>query len=159
MKIEVKFEGAREIERALADLPRATAKAVTRRALKKVLEPVADTADAYTEHFNIAVGTKLSPRQRGQARGDFAGNVVTMYVGPTQEDGSHAPHAHLIEFGTGPRFHKSGKYVGYVTPQPFMRPAWDAWSPKMLDELGRLMWAEIEKTVARRAARAAKADG
>lgn len=155
----MKFDGGREIERALAELPRATSKAVSRRAIKKVLEPVADTADAYTEHFNIAVGTKLSPRQRGMARSDFAGKVVTMYVGPVQEDGSHAPHAHLIEFGTGPRAHKSGKYVGFVTPQPFMRPAWDAWSPRMLEELGRLMWIEIEKAVARRAKKAAKAGG
>lgn len=159
MSISLKFEGGREIEKALAQLPRSTAKSVTRRVLKKVLEPVRNSADAYSEHFNIVVGTRLSPRQKGLARGDFAGHVVSMYVGPVQEDGSHAPHAHLIEFGTAPRSHKSGKYVGFVSPQPFMRPAWDAWSPRMLEELGRLMWEEIEKTVARRAARAAKAAG
>lgn len=33
-------------------------------------------------------------------------------------------HGHLIEFGTGPRYHeKSGKYVGATPAQPFMRPA------------------------------------
>lgn len=31
-----------------------------------------------------------------------------------------APHAHLVEFGTGPRFHKStGKYVGEMPANPF----------------------------------------
>ncbi len=157
MKLSMKVDGWRDIERALADLPRSTAKSVTRRVLKKVLDPVRDAADAYTGEFAIAVGTRLSPRQRGMARGDFAGAVVSMYVGPTQEDGSHAPHAHLIEFGTGPRYWKSGKFTGHVTPKPFMRPAWDAMEPGMLDDLGRLMWVEIEKTVARRAARASKA--
>lgn len=157
MAVKLEFKGGREMERALAELPRSTAKAVVRRVLKKTLAPVADAADAYSEHFQIAVGTRLSPRQRGLARSDFAGHVVTMYVGPVQEDGSHAPHAHLVEFGTGPRHHKSGKFTGIMPPDPFLRPAWDAFSPTLLPELGRLMWEEIEKTVARRAARAAKA--
>lgn len=143
------------MERALAALPRSTAKGVVRRVLKKTLEPVRDVADAYSAHFPIAVTSRLAPRQRGIARGDFVGKIVTMYVGPTEQDGSHAPHAHLIEFGTAPRFHASGKYVGAVSPDPFMRPAWDQYRGKILEELGRLMWVEIAKSVARRQARAA----
>jgi len=35
-----------------------------------------------------------------------------------------APHAHWIEFGTGPRYQKkTGKYVGSVPARPFFRPA------------------------------------
>jgi hypothetical protein len=41
-------------------------------------------------------------------------------------------------------------------PQPFMRPAWDAESRATLDRLAALMWAEIEKTAARQARRAAR---
>jgi len=37
-----------------------------------------------------------------------------------------APHSHLVEFGTDDRYHKSGKYVGKMPMQPFLRPAWDA---------------------------------
>ena len=144
------------MERALAQLPRGTAKGVARRVVKKVLKPVRDTADSYSEAFNIAVTSKLSPRQAGMARGDRGRSLVTMYVGAVSQDGSHAPQAHLIEFGTGPRFHRSGKFVGSVSPDPFMRPAWDAHKGQMLEELGRLMWIEIEKTVARAAARAAR---
>lgn len=157
MSFSLKFSGGQDIERALAKLPSSTARRVTRQSLKQVLDPVRDMADALTEEFNVTVGPKLSPRQRSRARADFARSVVTMYVGPTQEDGSHAPHAHLIEFGTGPRFHANGKYVGYVTPEPFMQPAWDAHSATMLDELGRLTWIEIEKAVAREARKAARA--
>lgn len=156
MSISMKVEGFRDMERALAALPRGTAKGVVRRVLKKTLEPVRDTADMYSSAFPIAITSKLSPRQRGMARSDFAGNVVTMFVGPTAQDGSHAPHAHLIEFGTGPRYHESGKYVGAVSPDPFMRPAWDMHKATLLDSLGTYMWQEIEKTVARRAAKAAR---
>lgn len=157
MRVGFKVDGFRDMERALAQLPRSTAKGVVRRVLKQVLEPVQDTADAYSAQFQIAITSRLSRRQRAQAAADFVGRVVTMYVGPVTQDGSHAPHAHLIEFGTGPRHHKSGKYVGAVSPDPFMRPAWDAHEGQLLEELGRRMWIEIEKTVARAAARAERA--
>ena len=156
MSVKFEFEGGRKMERALAQLPRSTAKGVVRRTLKKTLEPVRDAADAFTGEFNIAVTSRLSRRQRRAARADFLGNVVSMYVGPTQEDGSHAPHAHLIEFGTGPRFHQSGKFVGAVSPDPFMRPAWDMHRRQLPKRLGELLWMEIEKSLARAAARAGR---
>lgn len=34
--------------------------------------------------------------------------------------------AHWFEFGTDPRFHKSGKYVGQITASPFFFPIWRA---------------------------------
>lgn len=35
-----------------------------------------------------------------------------------------APHRHLVEYGTGPRYQKkSGRYVGRMSAQPFMEPA------------------------------------
>ena len=37
-----------------------------------------------------------------------------------------APHSHLIEYGTGARYHKSGKYVGEVEANPYFRPAYDS---------------------------------
>lgn len=36
------------------------------------------------------------------------------------------PHAHLVEYGTEKRHHKSGKYVGYVNANPFVRRSIDA---------------------------------
>lgn len=156
MKVDFDVKGFRDMERALAELPRGTSKGVSRRVMKKVLDPVRDMADMLGP-FNVAVTSRLSRRQKSMARKtDFTSAVVSMYVGPVEQDGSHAPHAHLIEFGTGPRRHRSGKNVGAVTPDPFMRPAWDANKGGMLDKLGELMWTEIEKTVARRAAKAAR---
>ncbi len=39
---------------------------------------------------------------------------------------SLAPHDHLVEFGSKPRFTKSGKYTGIMPAHPFFRPAVDA---------------------------------
>jgi len=155
MSVGFTFEGGRDLERALGELARGTSKGAARRAAKKTLKPVADAADA--SHFEIAITSKLTPRQRARVRGDFAGNVLSMYVGPVDDDGQGAPHAHLIEFGTGPRFHEeTGKYVGAVMADPFMRPAWDMHSGDMLKRLGEHLWAEIEKSQRRNAAKAAR---
>ncbi|AUQ71036.1 HK97-gp10 family putative phage morphogenesis protein [Phaeobacter inhibens] len=154
MSMKMKIEGAGDIERALGALARGTAKGVTRRAMKKALQPVARAAEG--SPFVIAVTSKLAPRQKGRARRDQGRSKIAMYVGPVQQDGSHAPHAHLIEFGTGDRYHKSGKYVGAVMADPFMRPAWDANRERVLEILKREIWAEIEKTVARAARKAAR---
>ncbi len=155
MKTSFKVEGFREMEKALAQLPRGTAKGVTRRVLKKTLAPVQDVADAFSPHFQIVVTSRLESGQRRSARSDFGQAVVSMYVGPVSQDGSPAPHASLVEFGTGPRFQKSTlRYTGIMPPDPFMRPAWDINKGTMLKRLGELMWVEIEKSVARAARKA-----
>ncbi|MCI5095777.1 MAG: hypothetical protein MRY77_05645 [Rhodobacteraceae bacterium] len=155
MPIKMKIEGAGDIERALAELASGTAKGVARRAMKKALRPVAEAAEA--SPFAIAVTSKLTARQRSRSRKDRGPSKVALYVGPVQQDGSHAPHAHFIEFGTAPRLHSSGKHVGAVMAEPFMRPAWDSQSGTMVEILKRELWAEIEKAVARAARKAAKA--
>lgn len=155
MSMKLKIQGAGDIERALAELARGTAKGVTRRAMKKALQPVAKAAEA--SPFAIAVTSKLAASQRRGTGKDRGPNLISLYVGPVQQDGSHAPHAHLIELGTGPRYHKSGKYVGAVLADPFMRPAWDENRDQVLKILRREVWKEIEKTLARAARKAAKA--
>lgn len=154
MSVGFKVSGFREMEKALAKLPAGTAKGLTRRTLKKVLKPVAESADA--SMFQIGITSALIPEQRRGARADFARSVVSMYVGPVDDDGQGAPHAHLIEMGTGPRYHRNGKFVGAVMADPFMRPAWDAHKGKMLDRLGQEIWLQIEKSLARAAAKAAR---
>ncbi|KIC30056.1 hypothetical protein [Leisingera sp. ANG-M6] len=153
MSMKLKIEGAGDIERALAQFARGTSKGIGRRAMKKALKPVQRSAE--NSAFEIAITSKLSPRQRSRARGDQTRSKVSLYVGPVESDGSHAPHAHLIEFGTGPRRHASGKYVGAVLADPFLRPAWEANRQVMLQILRQQIWAEIEKAVERAARKAA----
>lgn len=156
MLMQLRIEGAGDIERALAELPRATAKSAMRRVMKKALQPVADAAEA--SPFVIAITSRLTPALRRRTRKDRGPNLITLYVGPVLSDGSHAPHSHLYEFGTAPRYHKkTGKYVGAQMADPFLRPAWDANRDAMLKILRREIWNEIDKALARAARKAAKA--
>lgn len=47
MSVSMEFTGGRDLERALAQLARGTAKGVARRSMKKELEPVAVLANAF----------------------------------------------------------------------------------------------------------------
>jgi hypothetical protein len=161
MVAQLRIEGSGDIERALVQLTRGQSKASGRRALKKVLKPVAATAETMVGgKFKVAVTSKLDKGQKRGARGDQGRNRVAMYVGPVQEDGSLAPHAHLYEDGTAPRYQKStGKFTGEMPANPFMRPAWDLYAPGMLEALGLEIRKDIEKVLARarrKALRAAK---
>jgi HK97 gp10 family phage protein len=144
----IKVEGLKEVQAALHELPKATAKNVIRRVLKSRGEPIADAArsrvpvDQGDLKRSIAVSTKLTRRQRGKHK-KFGPNDVEVFVGP----GAH-PQAHMQEFGTSKE-----------PAQPFMRPAWDQTRMDVLDGIAADLWTEIEKAVARRARKAAKAAG
>lgn len=158
MKVDMKFTGGMQIERALAELARGTAKGVGRRALKKELQPVADLANVFwpgSDDRVFKVGSRLTPTQRSGG-GRVGRSVINMYVGaPGGANGT--PEAHLLEFGTGPRFQtKTGRYTGSVAPTPMLQPAWEAFKPQMLRGLANTLRAEIQKTVARINARAGR---
>ena len=149
---KVKFEGLKELDRALAELPKSAAKAVLRRTLMKAGQPVADAAkgmapdDAETGGYDlknsITVGTKLSRRQtkihRKEFRNDKAFAEVFVGAGPI-------PSAHNQEFGN----------VNHG-PQSFMRPAWDGGKHEVLETIKTETWAEIEKSAQRLSRKAAR---
>lgn len=146
MSIKVKVTGLREVEKALANLPKATAKNVVRRVLKTRAQPIAEAArnlapvDEGDLQKSITVGTKLSKAQRGKHRKRTPG-TVEMFIGAGPN-----PQAHLQEFGTKD-----------MPPQPFMRPAWDGGKETLLAGIKDDLWTEIEKAVGRLAKKAAKA--
>tara|TARA_Y100000310_G_scaffold325782_1_gene389814 strand:+ start:615 stop:1085 length:471 start_codon:yes stop_codon:yes gene_type:complete len=152
MSVTIKIEGLRELERELAKLPKSTGKGVLRRTLKKAAQPMAQAmkdaaprGDTATDRLaeSIAVSTKLSKRQarlhRKMFRNDRA--AIEMFVGPGPD-----PAAWNQEFGN----------VNHG-PQPFVRPAWDSEKGPLLDRLKDDLWSEIQKTIKRAEARAAKA--
>ncbi|WP_340109462.1 HK97-gp10 family putative phage morphogenesis protein [Pikeienuella sp. HZG-20] len=156
-------EGLRELEKALEDLRPATAKNVARRALVKATQPVADHMSelAPPGKYNnlkrsIGISTRLSDRQKALHRKMFRSDrtSVELFLGPDYRRSGN--HAHLVEFGTAERRHKSGKSVGRMPPHPFARPAWDAGKQGILTRLADLMWVEIEKAAARAARKAAR---
>ena len=151
MVTRVKVEGLKELDAALGELPKSTAKAVLRRILKKAGQPIADTAeqlaprDDGTLAESIGVSTKLTSRQRSQHRKMFKNDKasVEMFVGA-----GGLPQAHIQEFGS----------ENIVTPQPFMRPAWDQHQNEALEIIKTNLGDEIiaaAKRLARKAARQA----
>jgi HK97 gp10 family phage protein len=164
MSVTMDLEGFSELENLLDQLSNAAGKGVLRRSLKKAAQPTADLMNSYAPKGptgnlkgSIIVGTKLSKSQAGKhrklVRGDKAS--VEMFVGA--DHNLSGRHAHLVEFGTGPRFHeKTGRAVGAMPPQPFVRPAWDQDRTAMLARLSQELWGEIEKTIARAQRKAAR---
>jgi len=85
------------------------------------------------------------------------GSAVVAIAGP----GSRlAPHAHLIESGTAPRYYttKRGrrKFVGAIKPTPFMRPGFDENKGKAKTILATQLGVEIEKAAKKLAAKKKK---
>jgi HK97 gp10 family phage protein len=60
--------------------------------------------------------------------------------------------AHLFEFGTAPRFHRSGKSTGRMMPRPFMRPGFDAAVPEARRRFGATMRRRLDAEVTKLAA-------
>ncbi len=147
--LEARFEGGRELEAALAEIERtATRKSLARRVLKRAAQPVADQANATAPNDpdssdkplneSYVVTSKLTKRQAAiERRGDR--DDVVMYVGTAHPAGVQQ------EFGN--RRHG---------PQPHFRPAWDADRDQMLERMRQDLAAEIQKTLARARARAAR---
>ena len=153
---KMELKGAKELEKALLELPKRIGKNAIKRALVKVAGPIAEDAksrapvDSGKLKERIAVSATLSRRQRKGRNKDKG--LVEVFVGAGARR-----HAVLVEFGSGPRQHESGKGTGQVQPQPFMRPAWEAGKQKALDSLARELAVEIERAAARAAKKKAKA--
>lgn len=148
MSFEVKLEGFSELEAELDNLSKAAGKGVLRRSLKKAAKPTAELMRTGAPERSgdlkesIAVSDKLSTREASQHRRMFRNDraSVEMFVGA-----GPLPQAHVTEFGNEKQ-----------APQPWARPAWDRDQKGMLDRLGKDLWSELQKSLARAARRAAK---
>lgn len=144
----VRIDGLKELDAALAQLPKATGKAVLRRTAVRALAPVIAEArqlvpvDQGALKASLKITTKLSKRQqRLNARAVAEGkSSVQLYAGPAA-----LPSAHLIEFGTSK-----------MAAQPFMRPAWDSKKDEVLELVKTEMADEITKAAGRLARKAAR---
>src|SRR5262245_35151845 len=115
-----KLEGLSDLDRALEELPKATARNVLLRTLKEEGQPIADAGEALAPKLSgelaqsYQVSTKLSRRQKRAATKE---SMVEVYIGPT----SH-PKSVQTEFGNA-----------HQPAQPHLRPAWDANVMKVLE--------------------------
>lgn len=151
--VSVKTQGFREMDAALSELTKATARNVLRRAGLAALEPVAEDAarrapvddDGEKQlQKSIVASDKLNRRQKRLNRQP---STVEVYAGPAGDGAQGAPPS-----GTQQEF--GNERHG---PQPFMRPAWDANQTKVLDTVKDELGAEITKATERAQRKALRA--
>jgi HK97 gp10 family phage protein len=161
--VTMRITGVEELKKALESLPAATRKNVLKRALvqasvdvvarAKELAPY-DEARKEGHHLrdSISASFALEKRQRAFVKQHGSSRDVALaFIGVSYSSTSdrYAPHAHLIEFGTGPRQHKSGKSTGQVVARPFLRPAWDEKQKTVIERFAPLLAKEIDAAAAR----------
>jgi HK97 gp10 family phage protein len=162
----LELQGFDELEKALGELPKSLRKGVLTRTLRAAAKPIRDEMVANVPQGptgNLRKSIIVSPKRIGKRI--KSKRSVFMFVGP---DARLGPHAHLVEYGTGPREVKNkkimkgkdgkfyGQVVGPMPPQPFVRPAWQRTRWKAFDIIKKEMWAQIlktAKTLARKAER------
>jgi HK97 gp10 family phage protein len=150
--VATKLEGFAELDKALGQLPKATAKNTLRRVLKKAAAPIDESASALAPvetgklAQSVIVGTKLTRSQRSGGvsitEGGFrsaAKNYVEVHVGTA------SPIGIFQEFGT----------LEHLA-SPFMRPAWEHNKEQALDIIKSELGTEIEKSAKRYAKKLAK---
>jgi HK97 gp10 family phage protein len=156
MSASMKISGFKELDALLQSMPGRLARPGVDAGLRRALQPVAAAARSMARG-SLSKSVKIAPTieksQRAKSLVKPGKGRRVMYVGLT------APHAHLVEFGTGPRYQKTkgNKYVGIMPPNPFLRPAWDAHKDKVLATLAEAVREEIAKALGRRTARAIRA--
>lgn len=132
--------GDKELERTLATLGDAkTADRIAKSAIGagltvlnraiKALVPVGQTGN-----LKSSIGRRL---ERSKSTKWRAVGKAGVNVGKTRKDGTHkrAPHSHLVALGTKERFHKSGKSVGRMPANPFVRLATAASGPAVKEAM------------------------
>ncbi len=155
MKPWVKTQGFREMDAALGEFSKATARNILQRAGLEALQPIADDMKtrAPVAQVNggelkdaIGTGTKLGKRQKRLNRQP---STVEIYAGVTEEPGGGmTPEAIQQEFGN----ENHG-------PQPYARPAWDGGHGDIIPALQASLGAEIDRATARAQRKALKAKG
>jgi HK97 gp10 family phage protein len=145
----IKFEmkGIKELEKTLKEL----GKAITRYDLEKVaevaLQPVYDSAVRNvrsvvrdkTGNLSRSITIKRMGIRLRRKYNYFGGMRVT----------SRAPHAHLIEYGTGARTRENGGVTGRVRARPFLRPAYDAHRNHVFQIASKELGERLQKKVNR----------
>lgn len=139
-------EGLRDLEYALRELPKATARSTLQRVLKKRAEPIRET------------WKDVAPRDRG----DYAQSIVD---GPNsrltsrqkrdaKKEGKYFAEHHI---GTSDPAGQQQEFGNINHPaQPSGRPAWEATQEMTLEGIGEDFWEELDRTRERAARKAAR---
>jgi hypothetical protein len=159
--ITAKFDGVRELINALEEFKKSISRMDIEKASEAALQPALPVAVSNLRSM-VKRGTgnlesslevrKMSPAMR-RRYGYYAG----FYLGANY---SYAPHAHLIEYGTGPRTRKSknGKRMstGLVTPKPFLRKTYESQRELIFERAAEVLRVRLDRKLKRALRKARK---
>lgn len=152
--MNVTITGFRELEEALEEFSKASARNILKRAAMEAIQPLADEmANLAPERATgggklkdaITVSDKLGKRQKRLQRRQTK-DFVEVYAGVEDVGGKHVASSVQQEFGN----ENHG-------PQPYARPAFDKEAQPTVDRLLITIKDEIDKATARAQRRAARA--
>lgn len=163
----VKMEGLKELEAALAELPKATGKAVLRRVLRKMATPIVSDAKGKAPVDTGLLVSKIeqSGELSANEQREVGGGPQFLGIGDSGEKVfSKAAAKNYVEIHVGVAGRKQSIARGFFqefgtienVAHPFMRPAWDGNKDRALSTFKADVWAEIQKAAARRARKLAK---
>lgn len=139
------LEGFRELDIALGQLPKATAKNVLRRTLRKAAQPVDDAASANAPFLtgglekSVIVGTKLTRSQRGGSYLRTSNYYAEIHIGTSDPKGM---------------WHNYGTFKDQ--PTHWFDRAWEATQGHALNTIKVELSQEIMKAAKRYAKKLAK---
>ncbi len=114
-KAGMELIGMDELDRVLRDLPKKVSKNVQRKAVRAGTSVLLKATRRNVRAIGKVTGTLLKSLTK-KVKTYSRTSTVAGIVGPRARA---APHAHLVEYGTDPRYHKSGKSVGRM---PILAP-------------------------------------
>lgn len=170
IKQTIKVEGLRELEKALHELPRATAGRVLKKAILKPAQEFADAASAVAPVLTGNLKAEIKPSKPRIITAGKAAFAAAMKSGATRaeagaaareanrEAGGSGRHA-VVEVGpTQKAFYGTFQEFGtaHHAPQPFMRPTFDRMGNYLIDMVATTLKEEIDKAVARLSRKAAR---
>lgn len=144
MEKGLEIQGLKELRQKLRELEGVGAdkllKSISRQAIDPYVQQAKDNAPVDDGDLRRSIG-KEADKGKFRERG-------AIVAGPRRKKGSRygqGHHAHLVEFGTAPRFTKNGKYTGTMGGRRFLTRAWDSTKREVLKIYKDLLREEIKK--------------
>ena len=110
--VTIELVGMDDVLNRLKKLPEKPTRRVTRKFLRAGSTPI------------LKESRRLTPKDTGELRKAWKRSFAKSFDRDQWvKVRNPAPHAHLVEFGTGERFTKDGKSKGSMPARPFLRPA------------------------------------
>lgn len=152
--MELILTGYKEIDQVLRGLPLQINHRIIGAANAEAAKPMVERAKALvakdTDRLMASIAVVKQPITKST-------NLGEVLVGPRLRKGGYK--GHWIEYGTKPRYTKGkgkkrpvrGAYRGYLTPRPFMRPAFEQTKDLVLsrirEAIGVKLYAFMRRTI------------